>query len=204
MVKTASENISEKATAVKRMPASELVKVFALLLCMVNCVIVVVLLTKLDPAFNGNIFIFEGLQNYLNLSFVLLALPVVSSGIAMVVLFMKKAGPPSSETLIKAEPEVELQAIPSIEEELLKQRDFEDYGIPEAIKEEPYESESLIQENEKTVISDKLSITCPNCGKIVNRPSVKLDFTGGKAMLEDVCPYCNYVLGESTFEETST
>jgi uncharacterized Zn-finger protein len=38
-------------------------------------------------------------------------------------------------------------------------------------------------------------ISCPTCKKVITKPLVMLDFTGGKAKLVNGCPYCNTVLG---------
>jgi uncharacterized Zn-finger protein len=38
-------------------------------------------------------------------------------------------------------------------------------------------------------------ISCPTCKKVITKPLVMLDFTGGKARLVNGCPYCNTVLG---------
>ena len=40
-------------------------------------------------------------------------------------------------------------------------------------------------------------ICCPRCKKIFGRALVMLDFHGGKNQLVSVCPYCNYVLGNT-------
>jgi uncharacterized Zn-finger protein len=42
-------------------------------------------------------------------------------------------------------------------------------------------------------------ISCSACHKVVSKPLVMLDFSGGKARLVNVCPYCNAIL--ATAEE---
>jgi ssDNA-binding Zn-finger/Zn-ribbon topoisomerase 1 len=49
-------------------------------------------------------------------------------------------------------------------------------------------------------ISNSGGISCPNCKKVFSRTLVMLDFHGGKNRMVSVCPYCNYVLG-NTIEE---
>jgi hypothetical protein len=44
-------------------------------------------------------------------------------------------------------------------------------------------------------------LECPNCQKISSRPLVMLDFAEGKTKLVNVCPYCNFTLGEVDNQE---
>jgi uncharacterized Zn-finger protein len=37
-------------------------------------------------------------------------------------------------------------------------------------------------------------VSCSNCKRVFSKPLVMLDFSGGKAKLVNVCPYCNTVL----------
>jgi uncharacterized Zn-finger protein len=46
-------------------------------------------------------------------------------------------------------------------------------------------------------VENHLLATCPKCKKVFGKPLVMLDFSGGKTLLVNVCPYCNYVLGRS-------
>jgi len=39
--------------------------------------------------------------------------------------------------------------------------------------------------------------SCSCCKRVVSKPLVTLDFSGGKAKLVNVCPYCNTVLGKA-------
>jgi hypothetical protein len=43
-------------------------------------------------------------------------------------------------------------------------------------------------------------ISCPNCKKVFSRALVMLDFSGGTKRMVSVCPYCNYVLGNTSDE----
>lgn len=38
-------------------------------------------------------------------------------------------------------------------------------------------------------------ISCSSCKRVVSKPLVMLDFSGGKAKLVNLCPYCNAILG---------
>ena len=47
--------------------------------------------------------------------------------------------------------------------------------------------------------------SCSCCKRAVTKPLVMLDFSGGKAKLVNVCPYCNTVLGKAEKQnETET
>ncbi len=46
-----------------------------------------------------------------------------------------------------------------------------------------------------------VGISCPECKKVFGRALVMLDFRGGTNRMVSVCPYCNYVLGNTTEEE---
>jgi uncharacterized Zn-finger protein len=39
-------------------------------------------------------------------------------------------------------------------------------------------------------------ISCSSCKKVFSKPLVMLDFSGGKAKLINVCPYCNTVISK--------
>jgi len=60
---------------------------------------------------------------------------------------------------------------------------------------EPEMSENKVREDVGLVIS------CPNCGKVFNRPLIILDFNSGKARLVNVCPYCSHILTETEDSE---
>lgn len=54
------------------------------------------------------------------------------------------------------------------------------------------------KENDRDRSFDRNSmmISCPKCKRIFSKPLNMLDFSSGKAQLINVCPYCNYVLGD--------
>jgi hypothetical protein len=59
------------------------------------------------------------------------------------------------------------------------------------IVEEPPKSEPVHEEaNGRGIV-----ISCSSCKRVVSKPLAMLDFSGGKAKLVNVCPYCNAVLG---------
>jgi uncharacterized Zn-finger protein len=47
------------------------------------------------------------------------------------------------------------------------------------------------------ITGDSILISCPACKRAFSKPLVMLDFSGGKAKLVNVCPYCNGVLGKA-------
>jgi len=47
---------------------------------------------------------------------------------------------------------------------------------------------------------NSMLISCPRCKKVFGKPLAMLDFSGGKAKLVNVCPYCNHVLGSANGE----
>jgi uncharacterized Zn-finger protein len=49
-----------------------------------------------------------------------------------------------------------------------------------------------VEKNGRTLL-----ISCPSCKRACSKPLVMLDFSGGKAKLVNVCPYCNTVLGKA-------
>jgi hypothetical protein len=186
--------------AVKRLSTSEIAKAFALLLCVVNCLIVVVMLSKIDPVFNGNVFAVSDIGSYLNLVYVLLALPVVSSVFAIVAIFVKRnihSRIPDSTSEAVAEPEAEAQE-DTIDENFFK---LEKYEAPieklQFISQNSFELEDLRENCQQITSNNETSIACPNCGGGLDKPSVKLDFSSGKAVLEDTCPHCGFVLEET-------
>lgn len=48
---------------------------------------------------------------------------------------------------------------------------------------------------------NSMVISCPSCKKTFGKPLVVLDFSGGKAKLVNVCPYCNAKLGVANGED---
>jgi len=46
--------------------------------------------------------------------------------------------------------------------------------------------------NERTTVT-----SCSSCKRVFSKPLVMLDFSGGKAKLVNVCPYCNAIVGKA-------
>jgi len=68
------------------------------------------------------------------------------------------------------------------------------------------ESQQIVREVPKRVENgdgggNSGGISCPRCKKVFCRALVMLDFHGGKNQLISVCPYCNYVLGNTSDEK---
>jgi uncharacterized Zn-finger protein len=40
-------------------------------------------------------------------------------------------------------------------------------------------------------------VSCSSCKRVFSKPLVMLDFSGGKAKLVNVCPYCNTLIGKA-------
>jgi len=49
----------------------------------------------------------------------------------------------------------------------------------------------------KPLKENTMVISCPKCKKVFGKPLNMLDFSGGKTRLVNVCPYCNYILGDA-------
>jgi hypothetical protein len=60
------------------------------------------------------------------------------------------------------------------------------------------------QENMGMKDNGSQGLACPNCQKISSRPLVMLDFAEGKTKLVNVCPYCNFTLGEVDNQEKTS
>ena len=138
-----------------------------------------------------------------------LGVPLALSGIALVSSFfnveeaknketaiLQKVGPPQG--FIKREFRQVIKETP-IRVESIKElsKEFE------VAKETPRKIEGIkeMPKLSQSVKTDINGISCPHCKKIFGRALVMLDFRNGKSRLVSVCPYCNYVLG-NTSEET--
>jgi hypothetical protein len=53
-------------------------------------------------------------------------------------------------------------------------------------------------------VDNSMLITCPKCRKVFGRPLNMLDFSKGPAQLVNVCPYCNYILGSASEEDSDS
>lgn len=65
----------------------------------------------------------------------------------------------------------------------------------------PKHEQNVPQQGKTT--GNGILISCPNCNKAFGKPLTMLDFSGGKAKLVNVCPYCNTVLGSAKEEDDS-
>lgn len=80
--------------------------------------------------------------------------------------------------------------------------------VPQKVKEQKIIKKPKINEDKpvsppkiaKTNVSNMV-ISCPNCRKVFGRPMVMLNFEEGKTRLVNVCPYCNYGLGQKNEEK---
>lgn len=62
---------------------------------------------------------------------------------------------------------------------------------PKMIVKQPVSKPKVVKANASNMV-----ISCPNCKKVFSRPMVMLNFEEGKTRLVNVCPYCNYGLGQ--------
>lgn len=73
----------------------------------------------------------------------------------------------------------------------------------------PKESQKVREEAARNVFARQdtngrgIVISCSSCKKNFSKPLVMLDFSGGKAKLVNVCPYCNAVLGDAEKQSDS-
>ena len=69
---------------------------------------------------------------------------------------------------------------------------------PEIVRVEVCRTEVKVEKTnanqESMAKEDFLVISCPNCGKVSNRPLMMLDFNKGLTQLVNVCPFCNHIL----------
>ena len=59
------------------------------------------------------------------------------------------------------------------------------------------EDKKAKQNNTTTTTTSNTNGACPGCKKTFTQSLVMLDFEGGKSKLVNVCPHCNYVLGDA-------
>jgi hypothetical protein len=69
--------------------------------------------------------------------------------------------------------------------------------------ENPEAKKDTIRDETLGDVETGTEISCPQCGKIFNRPMVKLDFNKGTTRLVSVCPFCSHVLGEASGSENA-
>lgn len=108
------------------------------------------------------------------LLFVCLGLPTALSGVALVSTFLKIENVPRKKTIVP-------QKIQS----------------PRVVKmaSRPTTRMDQIEKSEGSLKNG--GISCPKCNKIFGQALVMLDFSGGKKHMVSVCPYCNYILGNT-------
>jgi len=110
-----------------------------------------------------------------------LGLPLALSGVALVSSFFKDS-----------------QKIPE-KRIIVKQKVKPPQQVPKVAPQSPIKEEPKIVEK-----VNEGGIPCPHCKKVFSRALVMLDFRGRKHTLVSVCPYCNYVLGNTRQEKDVT
>lgn len=68
-------------------------------------------------------------------------------------------------------------------------------------KQKDKEDKPIVQTKIVKANNSELAISCPKCRKVFSRPMVMLNFEGGETRLVNVCPYCNYDLGQKQEEK---
>jgi hypothetical protein len=112
---------------------------------------------------------------YTLLIYVCLGLPMALSGVALIFSFYREAKTPEKRPMVQQKVRMPQQA-------------------PRVAAQSP------VREPPPKVVVENGSggISCPHCHKVFSRALVMLDFRGGKHKLVSVCPYCNYVLGNTS------
>jgi hypothetical protein len=117
---------------------------------------------------------------YTWLIYICLGLPAALSGVALASSFLKVEKAPERKAPVQVQqrvrqPQMVAKAAPSqVTREVAPKR----------------------VENSNAAVNGS-GICCPRCKKVFGRALVMLDFHGGKNQLVSVCPYCNYVLGNT-------
>jgi hypothetical protein len=109
-----------------------------------------------------------------------LGLPMTLSGIALIFSFFKETKIPERNVVVSQK-----VAVPQ--------------PVPRAAsqpQQQPVRRVLQVAEN-----GSGGGISCPHCHKVFSRALVMLDFRSGKHKLVSVCPYCNYVLGNTSEEK---
>jgi hypothetical protein len=152
-------------------------------------VVMIFLLNNIDSIVHGDLYNY-GLQmstdwaspywTYLRLNYVLLAIPMALSLVAIGIGFV---GENKRVVASVAKPQPKPQRFFSRQSKQKEDKRSKNKTVP--------------RENGTMIVS------CPNCKKVFSRPLVMLNFEGGNTRLVNVCPYCNHVLGSAENEQTS-
>ena len=140
----------------------------------------------------GLIFSAEWADSYRVLTWLIylcVGLPATLSIIALLSSFLRVERNPRLNLLAhrKAEKPIAVAKLESEQSRQLHQKSRVEKPTKEAIR--------------RADIGNCVGISCPQCKKVFGRALVMLDFRGGTNRMVSVCPYCNYVLGNTAEEE---
>jgi len=182
----------------------------------INGVLVSFLLTRIDSIVNGQLYGYGLQYNHewtdtystnLNLIYVSMCIPIALSSIVLTLALrvrkqrlgylIRRKTKPEMELFIKV-PETKVEGEAENEHILATQEqtsETEETCVvqkqPETLSAETGVEKSEVKEN------NELVILCPSCRKFCRRPLIRLDSSGGKTRLVNVCPFCNHILGEA-------
>jgi hypothetical protein len=160
----------------------------AIITWLISSVSIFVLLKDIELIVHGQLYNYGLVFNaawadpyrfYTWMIYLCLGLPMALSGIALIFSFSKESKIPEKKVMVEQRVAVP-QPVPRVASQPQQQ---------------PVRRVPQMAEN-----GSGGGISCPHCHKVFSRALVMLDFRGGKHKLVSVCPYCNYVLGNTSEE----
>lgn len=161
----------------------------ALIIWLASAVSMFVLLKDIELIVHGQLYNYGLVFNtawadpyrfYTWMIYICIWLPAAFSGVALIFSFSKENKIPEKKVMVEQKVAVP-QAAPRVASQTQQQQ--------------PVRRVPPMVEN-----GNGGGIACPHCHKVFSRALVMLDFRGGKHKLVSVCPYCNYVLGNTSEE----
>jgi ssDNA-binding Zn-finger/Zn-ribbon topoisomerase 1 len=183
-----------------------------LIISIASCSVAALLLTKVDNIVNATLYQFGLGFSYdwanpywlnMRLAFALLEASIALTFFTLVIAF--------SKSMNQLQHKGKIQHLLALDESakafVLEKDDDDEAPMP---TEEKIDAAVPLQEtvklhefkgNAEAKENGTQGIACPNCEKISSRPLVMLDFAEGKTKLVNVCPYCNFTLGDIENQE---
>jgi hypothetical protein len=158
----------------------------ALISWLISAVSIFVLLKDIELIVHGQLYSYGLIFNsawadpyrfYTWMIFLCLGVPMALSGVALIFSFSKENKVPEKKIIVTQKVAAP-QPVPRVAAQTQQQ---------------PVRKVPPMVEN-----GTGGGISCPHCHKVFSRALVMLDFRGGKHKLVSVCPYCNYVLGNTS------
>jgi hypothetical protein len=162
----------------------------ALISWLICSVSIFVLLKDIELIVHGQLYSYGLIFNaawadpyrlYTWIIYLCLGLPMALSGVALIFSFSKENKVPEKKIVVTQKAAAP-QPVPRV--------------VAQTQQQQPVRKVPQMVENENGG-----GISCPHCHKVFSRALVMLDFRGGKHKLVSVCPYCNYVLGNTSEEK---